>query len=131
MSHTTLFPLPKKRDHNAEARVQAGIVEFVRAIAPEVVIYAVPNGSLRSKAEAARMRWTGVAAGIPDLALVLPDGRAAFVEVKSSRGSLSESQREMRLLMISRGIPVITARSIDDVRLAFKLWDVATREAAR
>jgi hypothetical protein len=133
MNAPSLFPIKKvrPRDANAEARIQAAIFEFVRTIAPDVLIYAVPNGGLRSKSEAARMKWTGVVAGIPDLALVLPDGRAAFVEVKAAHGALSEAQREIRLVMIQRGIPVITARSVDDVRAALKQWHVETREVAR
>jgi hypothetical protein len=52
-------------DRNGEARIQASIVEWVRTVAPGVLIYAVPNGGYRSKVEAARLKWTGVVAGIP------------------------------------------------------------------
>ena len=50
--HRPSAPAP---DRNGEARIQAAIVEWVRAIAPDVLIFAVPNGGLRSKAEAARL----------------------------------------------------------------------------
>lgn len=75
-----------RRDFNAEARIQAAIVEWVRTVAPGVLIFAVPNGGLLSKAEAARMKWTGAVAVIPNLAVIAPivrsidDVRRAFVE---------------------------------------------------
>jgi hypothetical protein len=40
----------RKRGRNREAHTQAGIVEWIRFVAPCVLVFAVPNGSLRSKA---------------------------------------------------------------------------------
>ena len=48
------------------------------------MIWAVPNGGLRSKSEAARLKWTGVLAGVFDLTLALPKGRCAFWETKTT-----------------------------------------------
>lgn len=124
----------QSRDRNAEARIQAAIVEYVRTVAPGVLIYAIPNGGLRPKAEAARMKWTGTLAGMPDLGLVLPDGRACFIEVKTPKGRLSDVQLETFMLLKSRsGWPpcVILARCIDDVRDALRAWKVETREVGR
>ena len=39
-----------------------------------VLIWHVPNGGLRTKAEAARLKWIGVLAGVLDLTLVLAGG---------------------------------------------------------
>ena len=115
--------------YNDEAKIQAAIVDYVRAVAPDVLIYAVPNGGLRTKAEAALMKWTGTVAGIPDLALVLPNGHAAFVEVKTRRGILSAAQQGVRLRLTRMGVPCITARSVDDVRRALAELGVQTRES--
>jgi hypothetical protein len=52
-------PQPR-RDLNREARIQAAVVEWARVVPPELLIFAIPNGGLRSKAEAARMKWTGI-----------------------------------------------------------------------
>jgi hypothetical protein len=82
-------------DRNGEARIQASIVEWVRTVAPGVLIFHIPNGGYRSKAEAARLKWTGVLAGVPDLAIIAPGGRAFFLEVKTATGRLSEVQREV------------------------------------
>jgi hypothetical protein len=77
----------RRRDGNAEARIQAAIVEWVRIAAAGVLIFAVPNGGFRSKAEAARLKWTGVLAGIPDLVIIAPIGRAFFLEVPPAAAS--------------------------------------------
>jgi VRR-NUC domain len=117
------------RDHNVEARIQAAIVEWIRIAAPSVIVFAIPNGGLRAKAEAARMRWTGVLAGIPDLAVIAPGGRAFFIEVKAPGGSLSPAQRDMHDRLVGLGTPAAIVRSIDDTRLAFAAWGLQTREA--
>jgi hypothetical protein len=118
-------------DRNAEARLQAAIVEWVRTVAPDVLVFAVPNGGLRSKAEAARLKWTGVVAGVPDLCVIAPGGRAHFIEIKTPCGRLSEAQRDVIGVLARLGSPVMTVTSIDDVRRAFSGWGIETREAAR
>jgi hypothetical protein len=52
---------------NAEANVQAAIVAWIRTVAPELIVFHPPNGGLRGKSEAARLKWIGTLAGIPDL----------------------------------------------------------------
>lgn len=118
-----------KRDSNKEARIQAAIVEWVRVVAPHVLIFAVPNGGLRTKAEAARLKWTGVVAGIPDLAIVVKPHTVFFMETKPKGESLSKDQRDMIDLLVSMEVKVATVRSIDDARSAFAAWGIQTREA--
>lgn len=66
----------RPRDRNAEAQIQASIVQWIRLVAPELLIFHVPNGGYRTRAEAARLKWIGVLAGIPDLVLLGRDGKA-------------------------------------------------------
>jgi hypothetical protein len=119
-----------RRELNREARVQAAIVEWARLVAPDVLIVAVPNGGLRSKAEAARLKWTGVLAGIPDLAIVAPGGRVSFVETKAETGQLSPEQRAIRDALTALGTPPAICRSIEEARSAFAAWGFRTRESA-
>lgn len=115
---------------NDEASLQASIFSYVRTVAPDVLIFHPANGGLRTKAEAARLKAMGVVAGIPDLVLVFPGGRCAFIEVKTAKGVLSPDQKAMRLRMIRLGISSITARTLGDVRIALREWGVLTREAS-
>lgn len=115
----------------AENEIQRAIVQYLAAVAPDVLVYAVPNASRRSRDGRAGNAVPGLTKGVPDLALVLPKGQAAFIEVKSGVGKLSPDQRAFRMRLISMGVPCATCRSVDDVRLALRQWSVATREAER
>ncbi len=116
-------------DRNAEAKRQAAIVEYVRWTVPEILIFSVPNGGLRTKAEAARLKWTGVLAGIPDLVLVLPNGRSAFWEVKTDRGRLSFEQTVMSVRLGVLGHSYAVVRGIDDARKELEGLGIDTMEA--
>jgi hypothetical protein len=118
-------------DKNAEARAQAAIVEFVRWCAPQAVIFAVPNGGLRSKAEAARLKWTGALAGVLDLVLVLPEGRSAYWETKAQRGRLSDEQQAFINNLERLGHRWAVVRSVDDARRELQALGIETREALR
>ena len=118
----------QSRDRNAEARVQAAIVEWIRLVAPELIAFHVPNGGLRTKAEAARMKWVGVLAGVPDVVVLGLDGQCWLIEVKAPGGSLSAEQCVIRDRCVALRIPFVVAKSIDDVRQAFKVWEIETRE---
>lgn len=122
---------PRQRDFNVEARIQAAIVEYIRVAAPDVFVFAVPNGGLRSKSEAARMKWTGTVAGVPDLCVIADPGRAFFLETKGPTGSVSAEQRRVMLRLGALRAPSAVVKSIDDVRRAFEIWGLPTREAGR
>ena len=119
----------RPRDRNAEAKIQASIVQWIRLVAPELVCFHVPNGGFRTKAEAARLKWIGTLAGVPDLIVLGLDGRAFLIEVKGPGGALSPEQIVIRDRCTSLRIPYCVAQSIDDARVAFRLWEIPTREA--
>lgn len=125
MSAPTLF---RSRDGNAEARAQAAIVEFVRMVAPHVVIWHCPNGGWRTKAEAARLRWVGTLAGVLDLQLALPEGRSAYWETKTLRGRLSDAQLEFIARLETLGHVWAIVRDVDDARRELTRLGVITRE---
>jgi hypothetical protein len=116
-------------DLNAEARIQAAIVEYVRTVAPHIMIYAVPNGGLRTRREAARLKWTGVLAGVLDLVVLLPGGRCAHWETKKPDGRLSEDQDIMIDWLARNDHTWAVVRSIDDARRELLRLGVVTREA--
>ncbi len=107
---------------------QACIVEYVRTVAPQILIWAVPNGGWRSKREAGRMKWTGTLAGVLDLTLALPDGRCSFWETKTQKGRLSDKQKDICMVLRILGHDVAVVRSVDDARRELKRLNVRTRE---
>ncbi len=98
-----------------------------------MLVFHVANGGLRTKREAAKLKWTGVLAGVPDLVVIAPStGRCAhiyFIEVKAEKGVLSIDQEIVINKLRMLGAPVAIVRSIDDVRAAFKVWRIRTRES--
>ena len=58
-------------------------------------LHHVPNGGLRSKAVAARLKAAGVKAGVPDLCLPVPRGgyHGLYIELKVGRNKPTEHQR--------------------------------------
>ena len=84
--------------------------------------YAVPNGGARSKTEAAIFKGLGVKAGVPDIAIVLPGGRAAFIELKAGRAGLSPAQLVFADLIFRIGAEGALCRSLDEVIAAVNRW---------
>lgn len=115
----------------SEHKIQSAIMTHIRRIAPDVFAYAIPNGGGRSLSEGRKLKAEGVRAGVPDLGLILPDGRAAFIEVKKADGRLSALQTGFRDLCARRGVPWALARCLDDVDQAFASWGVPVRGATQ
>jgi len=59
--------------------------------------------------------------GHPDIAGMLRDGRALYVEVKAARGELTEQQAKFLERVRTAGGVAIVARSVDDVLAALPM----------
>jgi hypothetical protein len=88
-----------------EEAEQAALFEWAAYKAgqwPELAfMFHIPNGGLRNKATAARLKATGVKAGVPDIFLPVTRGQYAglFVEMKYGKNKPSpEQQRYMDML---------------------------------
>lgn len=119
-----MFPTEKRRD-NPEERLQVAIVEHLRLLAPANVIwYAVPNGEKRSKRTAGRLKAQGVVSGISDLAFVLSDGRAAFLELKSPTGRLSPAQKAFGERCAAMEVEYAVSSDLDQCLSILRAWGV-------
>jgi hypothetical protein len=112
-----------------EDQIQRAIIDYIRAAAPSVFVYAIPNAAVRQRDRGAGNAVAGLLCGVPDLGLILPGGRAGFIEVKSRNGRLSYGQQERSIEITACGGQWWLARSIDDVREALDAWGVPTCEA--
>ena len=84
----------------SEAQEQAAFVQYMRLKHPDILIFAIPNGGSRNKAEASRMKAGGVVAGIPDL--FVPEYKL-FIEMKRRKGG-SVSQRQKWIMFELRRV---------------------------
>lgn len=78
---------------------------------PELrLMFAIPNGGLRDKITAARLKATGVKAGVPDIFLpVAIFGRyhGLFIEMKADKGTLSVAQSKWCFDLRDAGYEVV------------------------
>lgn len=79
----------------------------------------VPNEGVRTWKTAALLKSLGMKKGVPDVLIFSPPpigGFGAAIEVKTTRGRLSEEQREWLNMLSAIGWKTLVARSVDDVR---------------
>lgn len=84
-------------------------------------LIAVPNGGKRNPRVAAMMKLEGVKAGVPDLIIIMADGRVVWVEVKLAnnppwhgRTGLSEEQKPFHAMLTRLGHAVHVVRSQEE-----------------
>lgn len=106
-----------------ELQIHCAIVKLLRLAAdPKLIWYAVPNGERRDILTAVKLKRMGVQPGVPDFALVLPSGRAAFIEVKREGGKLSREQLVFRGSCMGVGAFHAVARSVEDAEEILREW---------
>jgi hypothetical protein len=79
---------------------------------PNCICFAIPNGGRRDAITGARLRLEGVLAGVPDIFLAkAASGKyGMFIEMKTKRGRVSESQRGLFPLLEAQGCGVAVCR---------------------
>jgi hypothetical protein len=82
---------------------------------PKHCIFAVPNGGLRSKAQAAKFKATGLVAGVSDLIVIQPN-RIIFVELKLENGRQSPAQKEFEIKVSALGFEYYVVRSLEEFK---------------
>jgi hypothetical protein len=95
-----------------EEKLQGSLIDFLRRAMPTGIVFHPANGGHRDKRVAAKLKWQGVLAGIPDI-IVLIDGRAFGMEVKAPNGRLSDAQEGIAALFERNAIPWAEIRSLE------------------
>ncbi len=113
----------RKRQH-LEDDLQAAVCTLLKwALPADATFWAVPNGGLRHKLEAARMTRQGIRAGIPDLHVVYR-GRLYCLELKAPKGQLSATQMQMMRKLEVCGVPTAVIRELSDVTHVMREWGI-------
>jgi len=111
-----------------EAAVQKQIVEYLRAVLPRAIVAAIPNGAQRTASGRPANAVAGLLPGMPDLVVVLPEGRVIWAEIKSDKGRVSPAQLSIHGQLNALGHVCVVLRSIEDARGALKFLKIQTRE---
>ena len=83
------------------------------------LLFHIPNGGKRGKAEAARFKAEGVKAGVPDLFLPVPRGKAhgLFIELKRRKGGrVSKEQAIWTISLQAQGYRAEVAKGWEEAR---------------
>jgi hypothetical protein len=91
---------------------QARVVMWFRRTYPDTLIFAIPNGGLRSKTQGMKLKVEGVVPGVPDLFI---PAWCVWVEMKKAKGGkLSEEQQLMIKYLQSVNYCVIVGHGAED-----------------
>lgn len=107
-----------------ESRIQGSAVAEIKLRYPRIVFWHVPNGGRRSFRDAQRFKLMGVRPGVADLFFL----RAAhgyyglFLEVKASRGRLSEDQLLFESECVDEGYLYMCCDSVQSILTAVRWY---------
>jgi hypothetical protein len=107
--------------------LQMQVARYLNIAAPNLVWFHPANGGYRNPREAKKLKDMGVKPGVADLAMILPDGRAAFIELKAGKNGLENSQKAFRDLCAANSIPYAVCRSLEDVDATLRNLGVPLR----
>lgn len=103
-----------------ESALQQACVELLQIYEAQdrLTFFHVPNGARLANAsrQGGRMKKLGVRPGVPDLVIVLPGGRTAWVELKSDRGRLSDYQQAWGQTLLALGHHWCIIRDVDQLK---------------
>jgi hypothetical protein len=115
----------------SESVLQRQLVSALRYVAkPRVMWTHLPAGGARDYIAGAMLKAEGLHAGWPDLQFVYY-GRVYFLELKSRRGTLSESQQAVHAGLRETGAPVEIARSLDEALAILERWGLIQSTTAK
>ena len=100
-----------------EQAIHQAAVQYLRIMENlgELIFFHPPNGGARTKAEGGIFKSLGVRPGVPDLVLLFPGGRCAFIEIKAPKGRLSAAQKAFKNTVEAMGFPFAECRAVDEV----------------
>lgn len=111
----------RKQPSEEEHRIQCECVRWFSLQYPRLHgrLFAVPNGGRRDAVTAAKLRAEGVVAGVADLILLKSnrDYGALLIEMKTTKGRQSESQKKWQNIVCANGeYKYVLCRSFDDFK---------------
>lgn len=84
----------------------------------EKCLWAIPNGGLRNKKVAVQLKQEGVTAGVSDLFLMIPNSEyhGMFIEMKTTKGRLADTQKEFLSLANSLGYYAVACYGFEEAK---------------
>lgn len=88
------------------------------------LLFAIPNGGHRVKAQAGKLKAEGVLPGVADIFLALPNPlyHGLFLECKLPEGKQSKEQKLFEAAVVIRGYQYIIFRSVEQFQQIIKQY---------
>lgn len=114
----------RRKQHDDEHRLQSACVRWYRLQYPRMKhnLFSVPNGGKRDAVTGAKLKKEGALAGVADL-ILLKSNRfygALLIEMKTSKGRQSDSQKEWQHKITADGYKYVVVRSLEDFQREIK-----------
>jgi hypothetical protein len=119
-------PLKLTAPEPSEDQLHASVASVMRVAfrgRPVAWTHFPAGGYFLTRGAAARLYRLGFNAGYPDL-LIMWDAKTLWIELKTSKGKLSEAQQHTHALLAACNIPVAVCRTIEDVLLVLRTHGV-------
>lgn len=108
-----------------ETSLHMQVEQYLRAAWPSDLPYThFPAGEKRDERVGGKLKKMGLKAGWPDFQFILPNGQAAFIELKrdSSDCTLSGVQIDLRQQLVALKCAYAVCRSVEEVDRAVSRW---------
>lgn len=81
-------------------------------------LFAIPNGGLRNKVVAVRMKAEGIKAGVPDICLAFPSGGffGLFIEMKAGKNKTTPTQNEWIIRLQQANYCVVVCYGFEEAK---------------
>ncbi len=112
----------KKNNIPTEHQEQAALIMWFQSAYPPAIknrLFAVPNGTNKSRASASRHMAEGLRPGVPDLMLPIPASgyHGLFIEMKRAKGGkLSDAQRDWLEFLESKGYMSVVCYGFEEAK---------------
>jgi hypothetical protein len=111
---------------SSEHELQVNCVNWFGYKYPKIkdLLFAVPNGGVRHKRTAAKLKAEGVRRGVPDLFLAISKHgkHGLFIEMKYGRNKQTSQQLRYEELLKSQNYAVAVCYTFDDFRDVIELY---------
>ena len=114
----------RAKPRHLEEALQVACVHWCRLQHPDKVLFAIPNGGKRNAREGARLKKSGVLAGVPDLLLAWGTaGKAGlFLELKVGKNTSTLDQCVVQDRLQRAGYVVAVVRTLEEFIQAVNVY---------
>lgn len=94
----------------------------------DTIAYHIPNTIKRTRKHTGILKSQGMVPGVADLAFVLSDGTAAFMELKHKTRPQSPDQKAFQARCDRIGVPYVVCNQLDNALAILESWGIIKPE---